>query len=118
MSVASAKGPYDIVKRPRITERTVALSYGNDRLPEEKIQRQYTFEVAIDANKIQIKEAVEAIYNVGRKDSEKVEIDKVRTIRMKGKSRRVGQRSKGHKPDWKKAIVTLMPGQLLEDFGV
>lgn len=112
------KNPYDIVVRPRITERTMALSFGSERVAEDKNQRQYTFEVAIDANKIEIKSALEAIYNAGKKDGEKITIDKVRTIRMKGKSRRVGQRAKGQRPDWKKAIITLAPGQMLEDYGV
>jgi len=112
------KNPYDIIVRPRITERTMALSFGNERAPEEKNQRQYTFEVNINANKIEVKAALEAIYNAGKKDGDKIEIVNVRTIRMKGKSRRVGQRTKGQKPDWKKAIVTLAPGQLLEDYGV
>lgn len=112
------KNPYDIILRPRITERTVALSYGNERLPEEKIQRQYTFEVYIDSNKIEIATAVAAIYNTGKKDGQKIDVEKVRTIRMKGKSKRVGQKAKGSRPDWKKAIVTLAPGQVIEDFGV
>lgn len=112
------KNPYDVVLRPRITERTVKLSYGDPRKAADTIQRQYTFEVAIDSNKIEIAQAIEAIYNAGRKDAEKVAVEKVRTIRMKGKTRRVGQRKPGSRPEWKKAIITLGAGQILEDFGV
>lgn len=112
------KNAYDVILRPRITERSVKLSYGDPRKEAEAVVRQYTFEVHVDANKIEIAQAIETIYNVGRKDGEKVSVDKVRTIRMKGKTKRVGQRKPGSRPQWKKAIVTLGKGQILEDFGV
>lgn len=111
--------PYEIIIKPHITERTVALSYGNGSLPEEQVVRKYTFVVHPDANKIQIKQAIEEIYNGGKKKKdEKIAVASVRTVVMKGKSRRVGYKNRGSRPDWKKAIITLAKGQRLEDYGV
>lgn len=108
-----------IIVRPHITEKTVSLSYGDPRIKDEKLlARKYTFVVAPTANKIEIKAALEAIYNAGKKESDKISVADVRTIISKGKSRRVGQRAKGKRPDVKKAIVTLAKGQMLEDYGV
>lgn len=135
------KNPHDIIIRPHITEKTVGLSYGDDqgarrrlhneakknpdpkrkgeiKVTEEDIVRKYTFIVATDANKIEIKSAVEAIYNEGKKATEAITVTNVRTIKVLGKKRRRGQRSSGYAPDRKKAIVTLAKGQLLEDYGV
>ena len=113
------KDPHQIIIRPRITERTVQMSYGDQRIQDEaKIVRKYTFEVATDANKIEIKAALEAIYNAGKKKDEVINISNVRTIKVLGKKRRRGQRSTGYEPDRKKAIITLAPGQVLEDYGV
>ena len=113
------KSPYDIIIRPHISEKSVGLSYGDARLAEKELVRKYTFVVAVDANKLEIKNAIEAIYNVGKKKSDDmIVVDRVTTISMKGKTRRVGQRAKGKRPDWKKAIVTLAKGQALEDYGV
>jgi len=116
----SVKDPYSIIVKPHITEKSVAMSYGDPRIKEDAdIVRKYTFIVSPDANKIEIKQALEAIYNSGKKDKDaKIVIDSVRTIHVRGKMRRVGQRSKGKKPDFKKAIVTLAKGQALEDYGV
>jgi large subunit ribosomal protein L23 len=114
------KDPYTIIIRPHITEKTVDLSHGDPRIREtEQIVHRYTFIVALTANKLEIKGAIEAIYNKGKgpKD-EKVIVDQVNTIRMKGKTRRVGQKSSGRKPDFKKAVITLKRGQVLEDYGV
>ena len=69
--------------------------------------RQYTFEVHTDANKIEIKRAVEAIF--------KVKVENVRTQMMHGKVKRLG-RSVGRRPDWKRAVVTLAPEQTIELF--
>jgi large subunit ribosomal protein L23 len=63
--------------------------------------------VARDANKIEIKLAVEAIFNV--------KVSAVRTLRVHGKPKRVG-RYAGHRPDWKKAVVTLKKGETIEIF--
>lgn len=78
----------DIILAPVITEKAVA------GLADKK----YTFKVAKDANKIQIAEAVEKIFEV--------KVAKVNTISMKGKLRRMG-RNEGYTSDWKKAVVTL-----------
>ena len=90
--------PRDIVRRARITEK-------GTRIREN--QNGYLFEVARDANKIQVKQAVEAIFNV--------KVSTVRTLRVHGKPKRVGRHA-GHRPDWKKAIVTLKKGQTIELF--
>ncbi|MCX8084337.1 MAG: 50S ribosomal protein L23 [Calditerrivibrio sp.] len=87
---------YDIIKRPLITEKAVDL--------KEK-QNQVVFEVDPRANKIQIKEAVEKLFNVKVKD--------VRTMSVKGKVKRFGM-VVGKRDDWKKAIVVLEKDQKLE----
>ena len=79
---------YDIIIAPVVTEKAVA------GLAEKK----YTFRVASNANKIEIKKAIEAIYGVN--------VAKVNTISMKGTKRRTG-RYEGYTSDWKKAGVTL-----------
>lgn len=112
------KNPYDIIIRPRITEKTVALSYGDPRIKnEEDLVRKYTFEVDTDANKIEIKKAIEAIYNDGKKKDQAITVESVRTIKVLGKKRRRG-RSVGYEPIRKKAVITLGKGQMLEDYGV
>jgi len=137
------KDPHEIVIRPRITERSASLSYGDESqarqrlLNEARAQskrtgktvapgdvsdrdlvRKYTFEVATDANKIEIKAAVEAIYNAGKKREDAITVTNVRTVKILGKKKRRGQRATGYQPDRKKAIVTLGVGQMLEDYGV
>ncbi len=113
------KDPHTIIIRPHITEKSVALSYGDPRIKEEgNLVRKYTFIVANSANKIEIKDAFEAIYNTGKKASDQIKVTDVSTVVMKGKTRRVGNRAKGQKPDRKKAVVTLAKGQMLEDYGV
>ena len=87
-----------VVKRALITEKGSIL--------REKA-RQYTFEVHPDANKIEIKRAVETIF--------KVKVETVRTQNMHGKVKRLG-RSVGRRPDWKRAVVTLAPEQSIELF--
>ena len=81
---------YEIIKRPIITENSM------DQMADKK----YTFEVAKDANKIEIKKAVEEIFGP------KVYVEKVTTMRVLGKVERMGANS-GKRPDWKKAIVKL-----------
>jgi len=113
------KNPHDIIVAPHITERSAAMSYGDPSVKEEKdLVRKYTFIVAKSANKIEIKQALEAIYNAGKKKGETISIESVRTIKVLGKKRRRGQKSTGYEPDRKKAIVTLAKGQMLEDYGV
>lgn len=110
--------PYRIIIRPVITERTTQLAMGNPRLPDDQLVRRYTFQVEPNATKIDIKRAVEAIYNEGKgKKDAKIVVTAVNTIHVRGKMRRVGQH-RGRRSDWKKAIVTLLQGQRLEDFGV
>lgn len=113
-----SKSPYDIIVRPHITEKAMMLSYGNDRLSDEEKVRTYTFVVAITANKFEVASALEAIYNTGKKPADHIKVADVRTVKMHGKTRRVGARSKGKRPDWKKAYITLAKGQMLEDYGV
>ncbi|WP_124100453.1 50S ribosomal protein L23 [Ruminococcus sp. Marseille-P6503] len=91
------KTAQDIVIRPIITEDSM------ERLQNKK----YTFEVAKDANKIEIAKAVEELFGV--------KVAKVNTISVKGKEKRMG-RSVGFRPDWKKAIVTLEGDKTIEFF--
>ena len=83
------KNAYDIIKRPVLTEK----SY--DAMGDKK----YTFEVAIDANKIEIKNAVETIFGV--------KVAKVNTLIVNGKVKRTGAYPAGKRADYKKAVVTL-----------
>ena len=114
------KEPHDIIVRPHITERSMKATYGDEHQRDEsKLIRKYTFIVASDANKIEIKAAIEAIYNAGKKKGETITVESVRTITMHGKKHRVrGFVKQGMRPDRKKAIVTLARGQMLEDYGV
>ncbi|MBL8088556.1 MAG: 50S ribosomal protein L23 [Chthonomonas sp.] len=113
------RSPHVIIIRPHISERTVSLSYGDPNKPAEEVQRKYTFEVLKDANKVEIKRAIEAIYNAGKsKKDAAIVVEKVHTITVRGKRKRVNSRTPGKTPDWKKAIITLAKGQMLEDYGV
>lgn len=118
------KDPHTIIIKPFITERSVSLSYGDPRIQkDEDIQRQYTFIVATNANKIEIKSAFENIYNAGRKDGDKLEVEKVRTVTIHGKTKRVRTKARafpveGKTSTRKKAIITLKKGQILEEYGV
>ncbi|MHC1726277.1 MAG: 50S ribosomal protein L23 [Syntrophobacteraceae bacterium] len=89
---------YQILKRPLVTEKSTA---------EKDLRNKLCFEVDRRANKIQIKDAVEKIFKVNVLD--------VATISMKGKVKRVG-RHFTKQPDWKKAVVTIKPGQRVEFF--
>ena len=112
------KNPHDIIIAPHVTEKAVSMSYGDPRIKNEQdLVRKYTFLVATTANKLEIKAALEAIYNAGKKADQGINIMSVRTIRVPGKKRRRGK-STGYTPDRKKAIVTLAKGQMLEDYGV
>lgn len=87
---------YTIVKCPRITEKATAVAEKGNA---------YTFEVALDANKVEIRGAIEKLF--------KVKVDKVRTVLVKGKVKRV-RTNVGRTSDWKKAIVTLAEGQKID----
>jgi large subunit ribosomal protein L23 len=89
---------YDVIKRPLITEK------GHTKREEE---RTLAFEVHPDANKIQIKRAVETVF--------KVRVAEVRTSVYSGKLRRRG-RFTGYASDWKKAYVRLQPGSKLPEY--
>ena len=113
------KDPHTIIVKPHITERSVGESYGDARIRDEKeLVRKYTFIVARDANKLEIKSALEAIYNAGKKKDEGIQVTSVRTIRIPGKKKRQAKVTGGLTPARKKAVVTLAKGQLLEDYGV
>ncbi|MDP9237663.1 MAG: 50S ribosomal protein L23 [Chloroflexota bacterium] len=88
---------YGIILRPLITEKAQILTGLN----------KYAFEVDKRANKMQIKEAVELAFSVS--------VTGVNTCVMKGKARRYG-RAVTKQPDWKKAFVTLAPGEKIELF--
>ena len=91
---------HQIIKKPLITEKTNAL---------KEAARVVAFEVAINANKIEIKQAVEKAFDV--------KVTDVNTILMGGKVKRVG-RSLGKRSNWKKAYVTLAEGSNIDFFGV
>lgn len=88
----------DIIISPLISEKTMKLMEENNA---------YTFKVAKKANKIQIRQAIEEIFNVG--------VVKVNTMNMKGKRKRLGF-TEGKRPDWKKAIIRLDDGDSIEIF--
>ena len=90
--------PYEIIKKPLITEKSTAQKEANNQL---------TFEVDRQANTVEIRHAVEKVFSV--------RVVKVRTMQMKGKVKRVG-RTQGKRRDWKKAIVTLASGENIEFF--
>ena len=89
--------PRDILIRPLITEKTTSLMQDN----------KYTFIVPLKANKIQIRQAVEQVF--------KVKVLDVNTIRVLGKFKRMGK-TEGKRPDYKKAVVKLAPGQTIAFF--
>ncbi len=89
---------HDILKLPVITEKS---TFVKDK------QHTLTFRVARDANKLEIKEAVESIF--------KVKVKSVRTANFHGKTRRQG-RFAGQRPDWKKAYVTLKKDEKMFEF--
>ncbi len=90
---------YTIIRRPVVSEKTHRLLTGMVGKSGEKRLNQYTFEVDLRANKHQIKSAIEQLFNV--------RVSAVNTLRVRGKSKRVGQAPIGSTRSWKKAIVTL-----------
>ena len=92
--------PYDILKRPIVTEKS---NFQSD------ILGQYTFEVDRRVNKHQVKQAVETVFNVT--------VERVRIVNVPAKrARRYGRRQVVRKSGWKKALVTLKPGDRIEFF--
>lgn len=88
----------DILIRPLITEESSIL---------QAEQNKYTFEVHRSATKIDIRNAIESMFDV--------RVSSVRTMNVPGKDRRVG-RSIGRRPDWKKAVVKLAEGETIDMF--
>lgn len=91
--------PREIIVRPIITEKSTAMLAENN---------QYTFEVVPDANKHEIKRAVEQLFSV--------HVQHVRTGHQRGKWRRRGFRAPGKRPNWKRAVVKLAEGETIELF--
>jgi large subunit ribosomal protein L23 len=89
---------HDIIKRPLITEKT--------SIQKEQFNK-LTFEVDRRANRIEIKKAIETIFNV--------RVASVKTMQITGKTKQRG-RIIGKRRDWKKAIVTLLPGERIDFF--
>ena len=92
------KSVYDVIKRPIISEKSTALA---------EVAGKYAFEVACQANKFEIKDAVQRLFNV--------RVREARTMTMHGKVKRAGRGVK-KRPNWKKALVTLAEGQKIEFF--
>ncbi len=90
--------PYQIIKGPLITEKSTI---------QKELSNQLTFEVDRRANRVEIRHAVEKIFNV--------RVTQVRTMQIKGKVKRVG-RTLGKRRDWKKAVVTWAKGENIEFF--
>ncbi len=86
----------NVILAPHVSEKSSSGSMGN---------RQYTFKVAVDATKPEVKAALEQLFSV--------KVDSVRMIKMKGKSTRFG-RIQGKRKDWKKAMVTLGEGSEID----
>lgn len=87
---------HGVIKKPRLTEKGTSL---------QEVHNQIVLQVAPEANKIEIKQAVEKMFNV--------KVDQVRTLNMQGKKKRMG-RHQGQRPDWKKAVVTLAEGSSVD----
>ena len=89
---------YDIIRGPLVTEKTTL---------QKELYNQVTFKVDKRANRVEIKDAVEKNFNT--------KVKQVRTVQVKGKVKQRG-RIIGKRKDWKKAIITLMPGQRIDFF--
>ena len=89
---------HEVIRRPLVTEKGHA---------KRETERTLCFEVAPNANKVQVKQAVEKLF--------KVKVAEVRTSNIEGKMRRRGRFS-GYRPDWKKAYVKLKDGEKVPDF--
>ena len=97
------KYAHDIIRRPIISERSMEVVF--DREGNEI--KKYTFEVPVNANKVEIKKAVEEVFGV--------KVAAVNTMRVMGKVKRMG-RFEGRRASWKKAIVTLEKGSKTIEF--
>lgn len=89
---------YQVIKEPHITEKGTL---------QKDLNNQLVFKVHKRANKIEIKQAVETLF--------KTKVVEIQTMNIRGKRRRLG-RNVGRRPDWKKAVVKLAPGENIEYF--
>jgi large subunit ribosomal protein L23 len=89
---------FQVIQEPHVTEKAGLLKEGHNQI---------SFKVHKRANKTEVKQAVETLF--------KTKVTDVKTVNMRGKRRRMG-RSVGRRPDWKKAIVKLAPGEDIEFF--
>ncbi|MEJ7601117.1 MAG: 50S ribosomal protein L23 [Kofleriaceae bacterium] len=100
-----------IIKRPLLTEKSARLRETGGGVGShaegESYSQQVVFEVARDANKIEIRRAIQTLF--------KVTVTDVRTLVVRGKQKRIGRFS-GQRPSWKKAFVTLKAGDNIEFF--
>ena len=96
--MAKAIHSYEVLRRPIVTEKSTMLA----------AQGKYVFEVMLKANKPQIREAVEKAFDV--------HVRAVNTAIVRGKVKRLGRGQPSRQPDWKKAIVTLQPGDQIDLF--
>ena len=105
------RAPEQIIKRPLLTEKGSTLRETGGRTDEtldpETVLPQLMFEVDRNANKIEIRHAVEKLWNVN--------VLKVRTAVVRGKEKRVG-RFTGRRSNWKRALVTIAAGQSIDFF--
>lgn len=91
------KNPYDIIRRVRLTEKASALQAKDNS---------YVFAVEPRANKVEIRQAIERIFNV--------KVERVNTMNCGGKVRRARTKQEGRTSDWKKAIITLKKGNKID----
>jgi len=90
---------HSIIRSPSITEKNTQLKTGHNK---------YVFKVKRGSNKLEIKKAIEALFNV--------KVESINTMIVKGKRKRMGKFS-GYRPNWKKTIVKLAEGQTIDKFG-
>jgi large subunit ribosomal protein L23 len=105
------RSPQQVIKRPLLTEKGNGLRETGGALTApadpEQLSRKILFEVAPDANKFEIRDAIEKLFKVNVLD--------VHTSIVRGKEKRIGK-FQGRRSNWKKAIVTLAKGQTIEFF--
>ena len=87
---------YSLIRRPLVTEKSTAM---------QELRNQFTFEVSPEANKSEVKKAIETLF--------KVKVEAVNIVNLPGKTRKTFGRP-GETPSWKKAIVTLRKGDSIE----
>ncbi len=92
------KSQFNLISKPYITEKVLLLKEEGNKV---------VFQIRKDTNKIELKNAVESIFNV--------KVENINTLNVKGKKKRLG-RHEGKRADWKKAIVTLKEGDTIEYF--